>query len=92
MAEDKEKKLKEELEALRQTAKLEGETLGPAQQRLNIAKELVVFAKQHQALLNKSSDILRNKRDIENDIVDNSKTSQYRQKLLTKLNELYERL
>jgi|TARA_B100000900_G_scaffold274665_1_gene234718 hypothetical protein len=30
--------------------------------------------------------------DIENDIVDNSKTSQYRQKLLTKLNELYERL
>ena len=38
MAEDKEKKLKEELEALRQTAKLEGETLGPAQQRLNISK------------------------------------------------------
>jgi hypothetical protein len=30
--------------------------------------------------------------DIENDLVDNSKTSQYRQKLLTKLNELYERL
>ena len=69
MAEDKEKKLKEELEALRQTAKLEGETLGPAQQRLNIAKELVVFAKQHQELLNKEGDILRNVRDIENDIV-----------------------
>ena len=30
--------------------------------------------------------------DIENDLVDNSKTSQYRQKLLTKLNELYKRL
>ena len=30
--------------------------------------------------------------DIENDLVDNSKTSQYRQKLLTKLEELYERL
>ena len=30
--------------------------------------------------------------DIENDLIDNSKTSQYRQKLLTKLNELYERL
>ena len=30
--------------------------------------------------------------DIENDLVDNSKNSQYRQKLLTKLNELYERL
>ena len=30
--------------------------------------------------------------DIENDIVDNSKTSQYRQELLVKLNELYERL
>jgi hypothetical protein len=30
--------------------------------------------------------------DIENDLVDNTKTSQYRQKLLTKLNELYERL
>ena len=30
--------------------------------------------------------------DIENDLVDNSKTSQYRQKLLTKLNELYEKL
>ena len=27
--------------------------------------------------------------DIENDLVDNSKTSQYRQKLLVKLNELY---
>ena len=30
--------------------------------------------------------------DIENDLVDNSKTSQYRQKLLTKLEELYEKL
>ena len=30
--------------------------------------------------------------DIENDLVDNSKTSQYRQKLLVKLNELYKRL
>jgi hypothetical protein len=30
--------------------------------------------------------------DIENDLVDNSKTSQYRQKLLTKLNKLYKRL
>ena len=30
--------------------------------------------------------------DIENDLVDNSKTSQYRQKLLIKLNELYKRL
>ena len=30
--------------------------------------------------------------DIENDLVDNSKTSQYRQKLLIKLNKLYERL
>ena len=30
--------------------------------------------------------------DIENDLVDNSKTSQYRQKLLTKLKELYKRL
>ena len=30
--------------------------------------------------------------DIENDLVDNSKTSQYRHKLLTKLNELYKRL
>ena len=30
--------------------------------------------------------------DIENDLVDNSKTSQYRQKLLVKLNELYKKL
>ena len=30
--------------------------------------------------------------DIENDLVDNSKTSQYRQKLLTKLNKLYKKL
>ena len=30
--------------------------------------------------------------DIENELVDNSKTSQYRQKLLVKLNELYKRL
>ena len=30
--------------------------------------------------------------DIENDLVDNSKTIQYRQKLLVKLNELYKRL
>ena len=30
--------------------------------------------------------------DIENDLVDNSKTSKYRQKLLIKLKELYERL
>ena len=30
--------------------------------------------------------------DIENDLVDDSKTSQYRQKLLIKLNELYEKL
>tara|TARA_R100001443_G_C3291833_1_gene163044 strand:- start:32 stop:214 length:183 start_codon:yes stop_codon:yes gene_type:complete len=30
--------------------------------------------------------------DIENDLVDNSKTSQYRQRLLTKLKKLYKRL
>ena len=30
--------------------------------------------------------------DIENDMIDNSWNSQYRQELLVKLNELYERL
>jgi hypothetical protein len=30
--------------------------------------------------------------DIENDMIDDSWNSQYRQKLLVKLNELYERL
>ena len=30
--------------------------------------------------------------DIDNDLVDDSKTSQYRQKLVIKLDELYEKL
>ena len=56
---------------------------------MNIDKYMLM-QKEDLELVKEAFEILIE--DIENDIVDNSKTSQYRQKLLTKLNELYERL
>ena len=50
----------------------------------------IIIQREDLELVKEALDILIE--DIENDLVDNSKTSQYRQKLLTKLNELYERL
>ena len=57
---------------------------------MNIDKYTVTIGSKDLELVKEAFEILIE--DIENDIVDNSKTSQYRQKLLTKLNELYERL
>jgi hypothetical protein len=56
---------------------------------MNIDKYKIIQCEDLE-LVKEALDILIE--DIENDLVDNSKTSQYRQKLLTKLNELYERL
>ena len=57
---------------------------------MNIDKYTVTIGSIDLELIKEALDILME--DIENDLVDNSKTSQYRQKLLTKLNELYKRL
>jgi len=56
---------------------------------MNIDKYTIIQCKDLE-LVKEAFEILIE--DIENDLVDNSKNSQYRQKLLTKLNELYERL
>jgi hypothetical protein len=56
---------------------------------MNIDKYTIIQCEDLE-LVKEALDILIE--DIENDLVDNSKTSQYRQKLLTKLNKLYEKL
>jgi hypothetical protein len=52
--------------------------------------ETTSILKKDILLIKESLEILIE--DIENDIVDNSYTSQYRQRLLKKLIELYERI
>jgi len=56
---------------------------------MNIDK-YILMQKEDLTLIKEALEILIE--DIENDLVDNSKNSQHRQKLLTKLNELYKRL
>jgi len=55
-----------------------------------IRNSLIEISNDDRLLIIQALEILIE--DIENDMIDNSWNSQYRQELLVKLNELYERL
>ena len=55
-----------------------------------IRNSLIEISNDDKLLIIQALEILIE--DIENDMIDNSWNSQYRQELLVKLNELYERL